>query len=118
MSKRDELINLRRSFSSDASINVHGRTGETSSVSSVLDLVAHSESPEEVILSRDVEKARRRFQEGFYLYLERVFDEKEREFLSMVVTGGKALYTEDGLLRVKYIPFLQAVQRKAYENAS
>ena len=73
MSKRDELRILRRQRSADAPINVRQRTGGSEAVGSMLDLYAHSESPEEIILARDDIKARERFQKGFKLYLKKVF---------------------------------------------
>lgn len=116
MSKRDELRNLKYQRSADAPINIHGRTGESSDVGSMLDLYAHSESPEEIIFARDDVKARERFQKGFDVYLERVFDEREREFLRELLHGERTAAKVGAAFGVNHFEFLQSIQRKAYEN--
>ena len=116
MSKRDELIILKRSLSADAPVKIHGRTGDTENGSSLLDFVAHSESPEEILLKEDDLKAKKRFEKGFEIYLNRIYTEQEQEFLSSLIFDNKDIYRVDGLLRAKYIPLLQDLQRKAYDN--
>ncbi len=117
MSKRDELRNLRRQCSADAPINIRGRTGESSSVGVMLDLYAHSKSPEEVIFAKDEIKARERFERGFDVYMERIFDEREREFLRELLHGTQTAHKVGVAFGVNYFKFLQAIQRKAYKNA-
>lgn len=117
MSKRDELRILRRQTSADAPINIHGRTGESTNAGSMLDLYVHSESPEEIILGRDEIKARARFQKGFELYLNRIFDEREREFLQELLHGTLTLKKMRAAFGVNPFEVLKTIQNKAYKNA-
>lgn len=116
MSKKDELRLLRRQYSIDAPVNAHGRTGESSNVGSMLDLYAHSESAEEILLQRDDEKARKRFEKGFSAYLEHVFTEEERELIRAVLARETSVYTTQDILRAEYIERMEWIQRKAYKN--
>lgn len=118
MSKASELRLIRGQRSADAPINYHHRSGDSEgSGGSMLDYYAQEESAEAAYLEEEDESAREVFSRAFKLYLKKTLTGKERQFLSRVLSGKEKPQDVGRALGVKWFEYLQAIQRKAFNNA-
>lgn len=118
MSKASELRLIRGQRSADAPINYHHRSGDSEgSGGSMLDYYAQEESAEAAYLEEEDERAREVFSRAFKLYLKKTLTGKERQFLSRVLLGKEKPQDVGRALGVKWFEYLQAIQRKAFNNA-
>ena len=118
MSKASELRLIRGQRSADAAINYHHRSGDSEgSGGSMLDFYAQEESAEETYFEEQEESAREVFSRAFRLYLKKTLTGKERKFLSRVLSGKEKPQEVGRALGVKWFEYLQAIQRKAFNNA-
>ena len=118
MSKASELRLLQNQRSADAPINYHHRSGDSEgSGGSMLDYYVQEESAEAAYLEEQDESAREVFSRAFKLYLKKTLTGKERKFLSRVLSGKEKPQDVGRALGVKWFEYLQAIQRKAFNNA-
>lgn len=118
MSKASELRLIRGQRSADAPISYHHRSGDSEgSGGSMLDYYAQEESAEAAYLEEEDESAREVFSRAFKLYLKKTLTGKERKFLSRVLSGKEKPQDVGRALGVKWFEYLQAIQRKAFNNA-
>lgn len=118
MSKASELRLIRGQRSADAPISYHHRSGDSEgSGGSMLDYYAQEESAEAAYLEEEDESAREVFSRAFKLYLKKTLTGKERQFLSRVLSGKEKPQDVGRALGVKWFEYLQAIQRKAFNNA-
>ncbi len=118
MSKASELRLLRGQRSTDAEINYRHRSGDSEgSGGSMLDYYAQEESAEEAYFEEQEESAREVFSRAFKLYLKKTLTGKERKFLSRVLSGREKPQEVGRALGVKWFEYMQAIQRKAFNNA-
>ena len=118
MSKTGELKMLRYGRSIDAPINYHHRTGDSEgSGGNMLDLYAQEGSAEEVYFGNADEHAREMFLKGFKVYLKKVYNEQEREFLKRLLLGKESPFKIGQSLGVEHFDFLQGIQLKAFKKA-
>ena len=91
MSKVDELRTMRRSFSGDRQVNAHHRSGDREESGGALwDFVAHVQNAEADIIDEE-ERAERREARNkgvkiLRLYLQKVFNEQEKQFIKLLLT--------------------------------
>ncbi len=118
MSKASELRLIRGQRSADAPISYHHRSGDSEgSGGSMLDYYAQEESAEAAYFEEEDESAREVFSRAFKLYLKKTLTGKERQFLSRVLSGKEKPQDVGRALGVKWFEYLQAIQRKAFNNA-
>lgn len=117
MSKRSELIALKRSFSADKTISYHHRSGdEDGSGGSVLDFYAQAESVEDTIFGEADELAKQAFIKGVKEYMRKVFPKSERAFLSRLMRGKETPQEVGRALGVDWWKHLHAIQKRAYSK--
>lgn len=117
MSKSSELRLLQGQRSIDAPVRFHNRSGDSEEAGSILDYYAQSESAEEEYFETEDEGARGVFVKAFQLYLRKTLTGKERKFLRRVLSGKEKPQEVGRALGVKWFEYLQAIQRKAFNNA-
>lgn len=91
MSKQDEIRILRRSFSGDRSMSVRHRSGDSEGEGAALwDVIASVQSAEaDMIDEEEREERREAMRKGIKVlrvYLRKVFDEKEKEFIKALIS--------------------------------
>ena len=116
MSKATELALLERSRSIDAPIGVRQRSGDRENVGQMLDVYVNVESAEDEYLRNEESARKELFLKGFRLLVKKLYTEKERRFLSALMSKKVNLVRLFRYMKFNEFRELKRLQEKAQAN--